>query len=102
MGSISGVSFTIYEPESTGYLQGNIETGMLTKMMAKAGIESRAMNYGVVYKDANLKRLKASAKGAEKAEPAKDKESPRLETVSKSKHHEVIYKKRRGFKRFFC
>ncbi|CAA7021878.1 unnamed protein product [Microthlaspi erraticum] len=57
------------------------------------------LNYGVVYKDATLKTLKASAKGIEKAEPGKDKEPPPLETVSTSKHHQVIDKKRSGFKR---
>ncbi|CAA7054674.1 unnamed protein product [Microthlaspi erraticum] len=100
--TIQGVSLIIDGQQNSGYLRGNIESARLMKMMAKAGIESWAMNYGVMYKNATLKTLKPSAKGTEQAEPAKDKEPPPLENVSTSKHYQVVYKKPRGFKRFFC
>lgn len=88
------------------YLCGNIEIGVLMKMLVKTGIELSAMEYGVEYKDANLnpppKKLEAPANGTE-TQPAKDTVlPPPPEVVNTLTKNQVIYKKPRGFRRFCC
>ncbi|CAL9221555.1 unnamed protein product [Arabidopsis halleri] len=108
--TIQGVSFTIDAQPVMGYpmayVCGNIEIGVLMKMLVKTGIELSAMEYGVEYKDANLnppppKKPEAPSNGSE-TQPVKDTVPPPLEVVSTLAKHQVIYKKPLGFRRFCC
>ncbi|KAG7582651.1 Polyprenyl synthetase [Arabidopsis suecica] len=105
--TIQGVSFTIDAQPVMGYpmayVCGNIEIGVLMKMLVKTGIELSAMEYGVEYKDANLnppppKKPEAPSNGTE-TQPVKDTVPPPLEVVSTLAKHQVIYKKPLGFRR---
>ncbi|XP_010468315.1 PREDICTED: uncharacterized protein LOC104748358 [Camelina sativa] len=114
--TIQGVSFTLdAQPAAMGsppmaYLCGNIEIGVLMKMLVKTGIELSAMEYGVEYKDANLnpppppKKLEAPPANGTETQPAKDTVPPTLkvDSTSLTEHKQVIYKKPRGFRRLFC
>lgn len=88
-----------------GYLRGNIEIGVLMKMLVKTDIDLLGMKYGAECKDANLepppmKLDQAPANGTE-TQPAKDdKVPPPTEVVSTSTKHQATYKKPRGFRRF--
>jgi len=108
VGLVSGVSFTIDAQPVMGnpmvYLCGNIEIGVLMKMLVKTGIELSAMEYGVEYKDANLnppppKKVEAPSIGTAETKDVKDTVPPPLPEVVK---HQVVYKKSRGLRRFFC
>ncbi|XP_010420186.1 PREDICTED: uncharacterized protein LOC104705803 [Camelina sativa] len=110
--TIQGVSFTLDAQPAMGYpmayLCGNIEIGVLMKMLVKTGIELSAMEYGVEYKDANLnpppKKLEAPPANGTETQPTKDTVPPTPKVVSTSltEHKQVIYKKPRGFRRLFC
>ncbi|OAP02854.1 hypothetical protein AXX17_AT3G21500 [Arabidopsis thaliana] len=102
---IEGVSFTIDAQPVMGnpmvYLCGNIEIGVLMKMLVKTGIELSAMEYGVEYKDANLnppppKKVEAPSIGTAETKDVKDTVPPPLPEVVK---HQVVYKKSRGLRR---
>ncbi|KAL1197719.1 hypothetical protein V5N11_012374 [Cardamine amara subsp. amara] len=101
--AIQGVSFTIYAPPGSEYqmvyFYGNIEIGVLMKMLVKTGIELLTMKYGPPDP-----KPEAPASGTE-TQPAKDTvppPPPPPEIVSTSAKHQVIYKKPWGFRRFCC
>ncbi|KFK37963.1 hypothetical protein AALP_AA3G052400 [Arabis alpina] len=113
--TIQGVSFAIDTPPpewgypvgyTMGYLRGNIEIGVLMKMLRKTSIHLLGMKYGAECEDANLeppevppKKLEASPNVTE-TQPEKDTVPPPLEVVSTSTKHQVVYKKPGGFRRF--
>lgn len=114
MGLVSGVSFTIDTPPpdlgypvgyTMGYLCGNIEIGVLMKMLEKTSIDLLGMKYGAECEDANLKppevppkKLEAPPNGTE-TQPKKDSVPPPPEVVSTLTKHQAEYKKPRGFRR---
>ena len=84
MSSMSGVSFTIDAPSQMVYMCGNIEEGLLLKMLTKTGIQILGVDYG------NLKPppkkfegLEAPSDGTE-TQPKKDREPPPPKTVFSS------------------
>ncbi|ESQ47871.1 hypothetical protein EUTSA_v10022395mg, partial [Eutrema salsugineum] len=104
--TIQGVSFTIDAPTEMVYLCGNIEIGVLMKMLVKTGIHLLTMDYGVEYKDPNLKpppnKLEAPANETE-TQPTQDTlppPPPPPEAVSTSTKQQAKYKKPGGFRRF--
>lgn len=97
---MSGVSFTIDAPSQMVYMCGNIEEGLLLKMLTKTGIQILGMDYG------NLKpppkKAEAQISDGTETQPKKDTEPPPTEIgVSTSTKHQAKNKKPRGFN-FFC
>ncbi|KAJ4886971.1 Uncharacterized protein Rs2_26719 [Raphanus sativus] len=98
--TIQGVSFTIDAPSQMVYMCGNIEEGLLLKMLTKTGIQILGMDYG------NLKpppkKAEAQISDGTETQPKKDTEPPPTEIgVSTSTKHQAKNKKPRGFN-FFC
>ncbi|CAF1731782.1 unnamed protein product [Brassica oleracea] len=95
--TIQGVSFTIDAPSQMVYMCGNIEEGLLLKMLTKTGIQILGMDYG------NLKpppkKVEAQISDGTETQPKKDTEPPPEIVVTK---HQAKNKKPRGFKVFCC
>ncbi|CAN6971805.1 unnamed protein product [Brassica rapa subsp. trilocularis] len=96
--TIQGVSFTIDAPSQMVYMCGNIEEGLLLKMLTKTGIQILGMDYG------NLKpppkKVEAQISDGTETQPKKDTEPPPPEIVVTK--HQAKNKKPRGFKVFCC
>nr|VDC60089.1 unnamed protein product [Brassica rapa] len=96
--TIQGVSFTIDAPSQMVYMCGNIEEGLLLKMLTKTGIQILGMDYG------NLKpppkKVEAQISDGTETQPKKDTEPPPPEIVVTK--HQAKNKKHRGFKVFCC
>ncbi|KAG2317547.1 hypothetical protein Bca52824_020669 [Brassica carinata] len=100
--TIQGVSFTIDAPNQMVYMCGNIEEGLLMKMLTKTGIEISGMEYGKL-KPAPPKKVEAQISDGTETQPKKDTEPPLPEiVVSTSTKHQAKNKKCRGFRIFCC
>ncbi|KAF2609166.1 hypothetical protein F2Q68_00046748 [Brassica cretica] len=79
------------------YMCGNIEEGLLLKMLTKTGIQILGMDYG------NLKpppkKVEAQISDGTETQPKKDTEPPPEIVVTK---HQAKNKKPRGFRSFCC
>ncbi|KAF3529969.1 hypothetical protein DY000_02042287 [Brassica cretica] len=97
--SMSGVSFTIDAPSQMVYMCGNIEEGLLMKMLTKTGIQILGVDYG------NLKpppkKVEAQISDGTETQPKKDTAPPPPPeiVVSTSTKHQAKNKKPRGFKK---
>ncbi|KAF2542939.1 hypothetical protein F2Q68_00032270 [Brassica cretica] len=103
LSSMSGVSFTIDAPSQMVYMCGNIEEGLLMKMLTKTGIQILGVDYG------NLKpppkKVEAQISDGTETQPKKDTAPPPPPeiVVSTSTKHQAKNKKPRGFKKIlFC
>ncbi|CAH8355543.1 unnamed protein product [Eruca vesicaria subsp. sativa] len=98
--TIQGVSFTIDAPSQMVYMHGNIDKGLLMKMLTKTGIQILGMDYNL---KPPPKKAEAASDGTEK-QPTKDKEStpPSELVVSTSTKQQAKNKKPRGFRIFCC
>ena len=100
MSSMSGVSFTIDAPSQMVYMCGNIEEGLLLKMLTKTGIQILGMDYG------NLKpppkKVEAQISDGTETQPKKDTEPPPPPPEIVVTKHQAKNKKPRGFRSFCC
>ncbi|WZZ69590.1 hypothetical protein YC2023_080960 [Brassica napus] len=92
--SMSGVSFTIDAPSQMVYMCGNIEEGLLLKMLTKTGIQILGMDYG------NLKpppkKVEAQISDGTETQPKKDTEPPPPPPEIVVTKHQAKNKKPRG------
>ncbi|KAF2609173.1 hypothetical protein F2Q68_00046746, partial [Brassica cretica] len=98
--TIQGVSFTIDAPSQMVYMCGNIEEGLLLKMLTKTGIQILGMDYG------NLKpppkKIEAQISDGTETQPKKDTEPPPPPPEIVVTKHQAKNKKPRGFISFCC
>uniref|UniRef100_A0A0D3D206 Uncharacterized protein n=2 Tax=Brassica oleracea TaxID=3712 RepID=A0A0D3D206_BRAOL len=92
--TIQGVSFTIDAPSQMVYMCGNIEEGLLLKMLTKTGIQILGMDYG------NLKpppkKVEAQISDGTETQPKKDTEPPPPPPEIVVTKHQAKNKKPRG------
>ncbi|WZZ28647.1 hypothetical protein YC2023_012048 [Brassica napus] len=85
---MSGVSFTIDAPSQMVYMCGNIEEGLLMKMLTKTGIQILGVDYG------NLKpppkKVEPQISDGTKTQPKKDTAPPQ-NTKPKTRNKEIIF-----------